>query len=274
MDLVAEDKFKKAHQALEAWKCGVREHDCFSVDKMCTLTQELSISILAAGISNLSEVSVGYSSLMYYFVEHAPSLEVDGSEAPQDPEGFKKIIRMLVAHGVNLNPEGPGYRTALHDVIHLYRHDLIEVFLACGSDPSIKAGGETALMWAAKNSSSQALRALVRYMPKDCQEAKLLESVNDYDRGLLHLAAKHGSLEVVKYAIELGLDVLAKDEKGDTPRSIARMWDNKEIVEYLSHVELAMNEKKVLEQSTKKRESTLPSEKDLTFPKKSLSRSL
>jgi ankyrin repeat protein len=44
---------------------------------------------------------------------------------------------------------------------------------------------------------------------------------------VLHYAAGSGSLELVKFLIDKGLDINAKTNHGDTPLSIAKHWEGK-----------------------------------------------
>ncbi|XP_048574268.1 ankyrin-1-like [Triticum urartu] len=61
-----------------------------------------------------------------------------------------------------------------------------------------------------------------------------VEAARDAGSGALHAAARHGRMPVCVYLVEqLGVNVDAADDKGDTPLMYALGWGNLDIVRYL-----------------------------------------
>jgi len=56
-------------------------------------------------------------------------------------------------------------------------------------------------------------------------DAKIIEARDRFGRSALHLAARHGNLDVVKSLINRGADVGAQDESGQTPLHLALRED-------------------------------------------------
>lgn len=64
-------------------------------------------------------------------------------------------------------------------------------------------------------------------------------------RRLIHLAAQHCDVEVVKALVEKGADINIKDEKGRTALHYAAKWSKPEIIKYLVSKGADINERTV-----------------------------
>ena len=78
----------------------------------------------------------------------------------------------------------------------------------------------------------------------------LLEKTDKYKRTALHSAARYGAGTVVKYLIEKGADITAKDESGNTPLHLAAMYSHDKVIEFLAGKNADINATNIDGQST------------------------
>jgi uncharacterized protein len=174
--------------------------------------------------------------------------DVDWSPRPARPETDQHtsmdIIRWLVDHGVNVNAQlkGPAAiqkaaqdmgdkslaagATAFMRAARSADIELMKLLLAKGADPKLaNKDGLTALMLASgngwedqiKGSEAQALEAV-----KLCTELGLdVNAATDKGETALHGAAHRGADSIVKYLVENGAKLDARNKRGFTPLDIA-----------------------------------------------------
>jgi len=132
--------------------------------------------------------------------------------------GHLEIVKLLVSKGVDLKVQDYGRYTPLHWAAFWGHIDVVKFLLDNGMDVNIKnAGGWT----------------LLRHSTWICWCRSLDPKCNT---GItpLHMAASKNKLEVVKFLVNKGANINAKDTYGETSLEIATNKGHQAIVEFLN----------------------------------------
>jgi len=100
---------------------------------------------------------------------------------------------------------------------------LTRILLAAGADPNAKDGGTTALMRAAQQGYPENVKALI-------DAGADINAVDDDGWPALMRA---DSVEVVRVLVNAGADLTIKNKDGETALSMARRYDQTEVVKLL-----------------------------------------
>ncbi len=165
-------------------------------------------------------------------------------------EGHFESLKLLVDEKANINAKGQFDLTALHFAVQKGHLDCVALLVQKGSNVNAKdQNNQTPLHAAAKNGNILVLKTLIeeskklilsrqqlitedkgtkKERKKSKSEGKdqkqqqqqgsfpKVNSVDKENQTPLHLAAKHGSVECVKYLLDQGASVTVKDKNGIT----------------------------------------------------------
>uniref|UniRef100_A0A8I3NLU4 Ankyrin repeat domain 31 n=2 Tax=Canis lupus familiaris TaxID=9615 RepID=A0A8I3NLU4_CANLF len=153
--------------------------------------------------------------------------------------GFYQAASELLKGGAHVNIKGMYQITPLHDAVINGHYKVAELLLLNGADPLLKSDNGKCALDEAKDSCMK--RLLEKYVPKYqkhylTSEMKTAGINKRRARGesRLHLAARRGTLSLVKAPIESGADVNLKDNAGWTPlHKASTKRSNDKIVELL-----------------------------------------
>ena len=184
-------------------------------------------------------------------------------DAPERAAGLVEIARVLLAHGANPNaeyhwnwhPELP--RTALWGALCATNHPpLAEVLLAGGANPTdgvsthITAGGGNLAALELLHrfglnvdgipGGVPPLRYLMSWADKDSGARWLLEhganpnlAWGEQNDAPLHIAAQRWDVSMVELLVKHGADIQQRRADGRTPHTLAELYGNREIAEWL-----------------------------------------
>ncbi|MBN3305937.1 cyclin-dependent kinase 4 inhibitor C [Amia ocellicauda] len=126
-------------------------------------------------------------------------------------------VENILQNGGNVNERNVFGRTALQ-VMKLGNPAIAEVLLQANADPNVRdpLGGLTVTHDTARDGYEDTLRVLVDHGA----DVNLLDSDGNLP---LHLAAREGNLDVVKFLIERTSQPLLKNLKGQTAYDLAKM---------------------------------------------------
>lgn len=170
--------------------------------------------------------------------------------------GHVNVIRCLAEFGANLDLTSSDHATALKWAAAKNHVEVIKCLVALGADIEVSdAGGCTPLLCAAKNGCVDAVRCLVSLganVQARCNtqyNAFTLACYYKHAAAARYLmerleapivqAVRFGTLEVVRYALELGADIEARDQSGYTALHWSSSFGNEDKVRCL--VELGAN---------------------------------
>jgi ankyrin repeat protein len=142
-----------------------------------------------------------------------------------------KVIRTLVAHGADVDVQANEGWTPLRSAIVLDKYECAEVLLESGADVEKRdEEGATPLIVAAYMWMPGAgdFVGLLLAHGANPNAARTIDGLRP-----LHLAAFHGSDEIVKRLIAAGADVHAKGVAGETAITLARSCQHASTVEIL-----------------------------------------
>ena len=170
-------------------------------------------------------------------------------------EGNLTLLRSLAKSGSLVHQSNSEGATALHLAVARGNADMISTLLEWGADPAVPdARGWSALDLAARSTDLR-VRAVLgleddRLRDQSPHRALLSGDVRALERvadtvlqqpGLLHLAVKEGSPEVVQALIDLGLDPDARDERGRTTLHLAAELGDLDVIALLVGAGAATN---------------------------------
>ncbi|KAH3869553.1 ankyrin repeat and SOCS box protein 13-like [Dreissena polymorpha] len=148
----------------------------------------------------------GYSSLMVTVLKQ--------------PEHFKKILRLLLDDGMNVNEIDLQDMTVLHHAANKCTEDVIEMLLEAGAKVNTKdVWGVTPLMSAAAYCKINNVKIMLKYGADVSLFCKA-------KRTALSIAARTGSGELIQTLLEAGADPNFKNAHGHTPVFIALVHNN------------------------------------------------
>ncbi|KAL3473171.1 ankyrin repeat-containing domain protein [Aspergillus californicus] len=141
-------------------------------------------------------------------------------------------MEWLLERGADVNEETPGWRTPLHFAVdrRQARVAIVRYLLHKGADVDhVTEFGETAVYLAAKRGNGHVVKELLK-------ESPMLDQKTEIDgETVLHAAAAHCSLAIIKMLIEAGADVYARDQKGRSILEHARKARQTEVVEWITN---------------------------------------
>jgi ankyrin repeat protein len=136
---------------------------------------------------------------------------------------------LMLAAGALLDPPGGNTYISSGDPATNYNHDgVVRLLIQSGADPNTKTDkGETALMFAAINNRTTAVRSLLNAGA----EIDTKDDVVGYT-ALMH-AAERGHTETVKELIKAGADLNARNKNNDTALTLAEKSKQDVVVKLL-----------------------------------------
>ncbi len=149
-------------------------------------------------------------------------------------KGYKNIVEFFLNEGISINDTNQSGWTSLHYAAFSGELEVAKLLVAKGANVR------------AENAYGQKPIDLTHYGKDDGYKGVmelLLDKgegkVNDTDEDgctLLRYAVIIGNLEVIKFLIDKGANIHAKDNKGRTPLDLAREGGNTEVVNMLSNI--------------------------------------
>lgn len=134
--------------------------------------------------------------------------------------GNKDMAELLINSGADINAKGDAGETALMIVASKGNKDIAEMLIKAGADVNAKNNGDgTALSWAIINEK------------KDVAEMLIKEDA-DRDAALIKIS-ETGQPDSVKFLIDVGADVNAKDSEGLSVLTHAILYGQKDIAQLL-----------------------------------------
>ena len=125
-------------------------------------------------------------------------------------KGWAAQARHLIDKGVDVNVRDREERTPLHYAARGRDAEVVRMLVAKGADAHARAkDGATAIDEAAARGGPEVVETLLR--------GDNLKTAASDGRTLLHDAARNGNVDATKRLIAAGLDINARDEKGNTP---------------------------------------------------------
>ncbi|MHB9146875.1 MAG: ankyrin repeat domain-containing protein [Candidatus Amoebophilus sp.] len=159
-----------------------------------------------------------------------------------------EVVKYLIEKGADVNAKGQYGQTTLHWACRQGYLEAVKYLVEKGANiHATDNSGNTPLNWACRQGYLEAVKYLVEKGADVNAKTKWVtefeyeygysehEYVEDkYDYTPLLCACENDHLEVVKYLIEKGADINAKNQKGETPINIARQKKYKALVNLLT----------------------------------------
>jgi len=145
---------------------------------------------------------------------------------PMSSSRSAEIVRVLIAHGAEVNSRVRGHRTPLH-LASSWSAETVRVLVEHGADVNARDGiHKTPLHLALSLRSAEIVRLLIEHgADVNARDGRHITP--------LHLASSWGSGEIVRVLIEHGADVNARDGIHETPLHLASSSRSAEIVRLL-----------------------------------------
>lgn len=169
-------------------------------------------------------------------------------------------IETLIQLGADLHAaNNNSLETPLHFACLLGREDVAAYLLEHGADPfALDSKGETPFLVSCKT-HLPACRKLFLHHSDTVKQAAFLRATNLDGCNALHLAAQRGSLDLVKELIALGLRIEDQNRHGQTALEMAKAFQHIETSHYLEGIQIAEQEKNILEKAVSSLHSPLKS---------------
>jgi uncharacterized protein len=151
-----------------------------------------------------------------------PLLEAAGHSYRDAPaEAWRPICEALIKTGADVNFQTPEYQeTPLLSAAHVGHTDMVNLLLAAGADPlKQNSQGLTAIQIAEKQGHSDIVRILSERGGARPNAATLV------------WAAEKGQIDIVRQALDAGVDIKAADERGFPAMILAALRGHGDIVE-------------------------------------------
>lgn len=146
--------------------------------------------------------------------------------------GNVDITKHLVEKGADIHAKDKQGSTAVHEAAY-WGHFSILTYLVDEKSANFNARnihGDTPLYKAIESAADSKLD-VIKYLLDSKQVA--VNTRGRFEKSPLHLAARYGDLDTVKYLIKKGADVDAINGIGETPVHTAAAWANLPVLKYL-----------------------------------------
>ncbi|KAF4948157.1 hypothetical protein FGADI_9852 [Fusarium gaditjirri] len=135
-------------------------------------------------------------------------------------------VQTLVSRGAAIDSRTTDNRLPLHLAANYGFVKGVQILLDAGADIESRVDGETALLQAAYNGRSDAMRELIDLGAN-------LQATDNYGRTALHLAAmKNSAISTAQILLDIGFDIEARDEDGKTPLATAVVYNAIEMAKF------------------------------------------
>jgi serine/threonine-protein phosphatase 6 regulatory ankyrin repeat subunit A/serine/threonine-protein phosphatase 6 regulatory ankyrin repeat subunit B len=182
---------------------------------------------------------------LHYASERGGSLEIVNLFFPEIAKPTLEIVKCLVEHGADINEKDEKNKTALHYAAERGSLENVKYLVEHGADINAKdEKNKTALHYATESRDSEMVSDSIYFLPVTKQLPSLelvkylvehgadVNAKDEKNKTALHYATERGSLEFVKCLVEHGADVNAKDEKNKTALHYATERRDSEMVRY------------------------------------------
>ncbi len=139
------------------------------------------------------------------------------------PVGRLSIVQFLVEHGANTHVKDKMHKTPLVYAIEKNRVKVI-MYLSKEVNRQEKAQDENIFILAREGKTEEIRKFF---------QTEDINMKNDDGKTILHLACEYGQVDVVRLAIELGIDSNLRDYDGRSALNYAKLSGNKEIIKLL-----------------------------------------
>lgn len=157
--------------------------------------------------------------------------------------GYSEICKFFVDLKVDLNFKNKQGRTPLHLAAEEGHANTSETLIKMGANPKLRAFDKSPLDLAAENGHKNVCRVIINSGVK-------VNSSSRCEHTALHLAARHGHLEVVKLLVEeFGADINVKNQYNNTPLSLAVHSKHGKVAEYLINAGCNLTKQDVFDKS-------------------------
>ncbi len=156
-----------------------------------------------------------------------------------------EIVKLLLVQGANIEAKNKGGSTPLCEAAYLGNNETVKLLIEYGADTAAKINdGRSALQLAQEKGHTAVVNLLkeypttISYAFEFAKTGNILNLQEAFDKGmfvnvrdkfgknLLHWAASKGHADMVKYLIEQGVALDAKDKDGDMPYHLALRISN------------------------------------------------
>ncbi|MEX2118088.1 MAG: ankyrin repeat domain-containing protein [Pirellulales bacterium] len=159
-------------------------------------------------------------------IEHGAAIDAKAGTSEKTPLHFAAeadrldVATLLIEKGANVHARDSSQRTPLHDACRNGNLGLAAMLIDRGADIGAMDGEGATPLWVAVggdtlgNPVEKEHARIVRLL---VEHGASLDATSESGETLLHLAARHGRVEVARFLIESGLDVNAATQSGLTP---------------------------------------------------------
>ncbi|XP_071572549.1 uncharacterized protein [Temnothorax nylanderi] len=152
-------------------------------------------------------------------------------------EGYEEIVEILIAGGANVNVKSTENVTPLHLAAVNGHDNVVKVLLDNKANINVKNNDDrTPDELAVARGHLQVIKLLMQYKKID-----IVSKRND-DYTILHIASEESNLEMIKYLVDKGSDVNAKNIFGSKSIHIAAREGYKDTVEFFLSKGLSIND--------------------------------
>ncbi|XP_024880819.1 uncharacterized protein LOC112460398 isoform X1 [Temnothorax curvispinosus] len=153
-------------------------------------------------------------------------------------KGYEKIVQILIAGGANVNVKSTENVTPLHLAAVNGHDNVVKVLLDNKANINVKNNdNRTPDELAVARGHLQVVKLLMQ-----CEKIDIVFKRND-DYTILHIASEESNLEMIKYLVDKGSDVNAKNASGSKPIHIAAREGYKDTVEFFLSKGLSINDR-------------------------------
>ena len=155
--------------------------------------------------------------------------------------GRTQMVDLMLKYGADVYSSGYNGETPLHCAARSSNLDVVKMLIEHGCDPkSTDDLGRVALHSAARSVFNTTY--VLRYLVEEKMESEDINMKDFSGRTPLHEAARYGCVGTTETLIELGSDVMARNNDGETPLDIAKAFSRTDVVVYLQEVEAKMQD--------------------------------